>query len=72
MGLQHPMITRIERTGYPEPEPEIYGSDALNNAVLVGDEILCIEDIYFLVHALEPTAIEVLEELGATYSIAEK
>lgn len=68
--MEHPTVTAIRSTGYPQKEETIYGTDALENIVMSGDEILCIHDTYFLVHALEPMAIEVLEELGATYAFA--
>jgi len=71
MGIEHPEITRMNRTGHYRPIPKIYGTDALGNTVLGGQEILCIDDIYFLVDALDSTAIEVLELMGAIYSIAE-
>lgn len=71
MGIEHPAITRMNRTGHYRPIPKIYGTDALGNTALGGQEILCIEDTYFLVDGLDNTAIEVLEIMGATYAIAE-
>lgn len=70
--MDHPAVVRMERTGYYKPQPKIYGTDQLGNTVMSGEEILCINDMYFLVHVLDDTAIEVLEAMGADYSIAER
>lgn len=71
MDMEHPMITRMERTGIPYSEKrEAYGNDARDNEVWPGDEILCLEDEFYLVEELSPDAKEILEHMGATYKIA--
>ena len=68
--MQHPMITRIEKYGYPEPEPEVYGTDFFGNEVYEGDLILVIDDEFFLKDELSLDAIKILELFGATEEIA--
>lgn len=70
--MEHPAITHMERTGFPpySPRREEYGTDALGNEVLVGDEILVLEDEFYLVEELTSQSKEILEHLGATYKIA--
>lgn len=70
--MDFPTVKRTMLTGYPEKEPKLYGSDAFNNPVLEGDEILCMNDFYFLKRALTMDAIEVLEYMGAVEKIAKK
>lgn len=41
MGLEHPAITRTNRTGYPEPEPEVVGT-----CEGCGEDIYEDEDVY--------------------------
>ncbi len=41
--LEHPMITKINKTGYPENmgnQPEHNGIDAMGDEILTGDEIV--------------------------------
>lgn len=42
MGLQHPMITQIERTGYPNmmAQPEHAGSDFYGTEIFSNDDII--------------------------------
>jgi len=69
--MDHPMIERIERTGIPYSERrEAYGTDGLGNEVFPGEEILELEDDFFLVEELSADAKEILEMLGATYKTA--
>ena len=68
--LEHPMITRALRTGYPKPiESEHCGIDAC------GDEILCGDVVYEFPDGeivLEENIREYLiEHLGAVRKIAE-
>lgn len=71
MDLQHPMITRIERTGYPfSNKREEWGIDALGNEVFTGDEIIEFMDEFYLVEELSSDAKEILEQHGGTYKIA--
>jgi len=71
MDLEHPDITRMNRTGHHRPIPKIYGTDDLGNTVMGGQEIICINDRYYLVDALDQQSLEILEQLGAMYAIAE-
>ncbi|MEN2466712.1 hypothetical protein [Ornithinibacillus sp. JPR2-1] len=70
--MEHPAITHMERTGHPtySPKREEYGVDALGNEVFVGEEILVLEDDFYLVEELTAQSKEILEQLGATYKIA--
>lgn len=69
--MQHPTITRTLRTGYPySPRREEYGVDALGNEVYVGEEILVLDDEFYLVNELITDSIEILEIHGAVYKIA--
>jgi hypothetical protein len=41
--LEHPMVTQINRTGYPkeiQDQPEHFGIDAMGDEILVGDSIV--------------------------------
>lgn len=72
MGLEHPAISRTLRTGYPYSERrQVIRGDGLNREVYPGDEILVFEDEFYLVSELSSDAIEVLEQHGAVYKIAE-
>jgi len=70
--MDHPMVERIQRTGFPvySPRRQEYGTDALGNEVFSGDRILVYEDEFFLVETLMNETKEVLEAIGATYEIA--
>jgi len=70
--MQHPIVERIQRTGYPiySPRRQEYGTDALGNEVFSGDQILVFEDEFFLVETLMNETKEALEVIGATYEIA--
>lgn len=71
MDIQHPVITQMERTGYPYSERrEEVGVDPLGNMVYDGDEILVIDDEFYLVEELSIDAIEILERHGAVYMTA--
>lgn len=70
--MQHPMITRIERTGYPfSDRREEWGIDALGNEVFHGEEIIEFMDEFYLVEELSADAREILEQHGGIYKIAE-
>lgn len=69
--MDHPMVERIERTGFPYSDRrEVYGEDPFGNEVFAGDEILKLEDEFFLVDELSEQTKEALEAVGATYMIA--
>jgi hypothetical protein len=44
--IEHPMVTQINRTGYPlgmekkQEQPEHFGIDAMGEEILVGDSIV--------------------------------
>ncbi|WP_445505773.1 YqaI family protein [Niallia sp. 03091] len=66
MNLEHPMITRINDTGYPskdiEPvEKASAGTDYFGNEIFVGDEVVVHNGETILVDSLEDYLIEVLE-----------
>ncbi|WP_080875581.1 hypothetical protein [Oceanobacillus timonensis] len=71
MDLEHPDITRVRRTGSPYSERrQMYVTDGLGNDVHSGDEILKLDDEFYLVDELSADAREILEQLGAGYEIA--
>lgn len=66
IDIQDPRITRTMRTGYPEPvNDEPYGEDFFGNEVFLGDEILVLDDEFFLKEMLSTDAIEILRHFGA-------
>lgn len=71
--MNHPMIMEIMRTGYPMGygEPEHAGVDSLGNEILVGDEIMILDDEVFVKEELSHDAVVILELFGAVYEIAE-
>ncbi|PAE27883.1 hypothetical protein CHI07_16925 [Paenibacillus sp. 7884-2] len=69
--MQHPIIDRIESTGYPySAKRGIISKDPFGNDVLPGDEMLVLDDDFYLVEELSGDAVEILERHGATYKIA--
>lgn len=71
MDLQHPTVTEIIQKGYPfSDRQEEYGVDGLGNEVFCGDDILVLDDEFYLVEELFAESIEVLENHGAKYAIA--
>lgn len=69
--LEHPAITETNLTGYPySPRREEYGVDGLGNEVYEGDEILVLDDEFYLVEELISDSVEILEIHGAIYKIA--
>lgn len=70
--LEHPTIERVIRTGYVtySPKREQYGVDGLGNEVFKNDEIIVLNDEFFLRETLLCESIELLEVLGASYEIA--
>lgn len=70
--LEHPDITRIERTGYPldyHPTDEV-GVDALGNTVFEGDEIIEFDGEIYLVDEISFDTVEILTRHGAERKIA--
>ena len=71
MDIEHPTITKTIRTGYPYSDKrQEYGVDGLRNEVFTGEQILKINDEFFLVDELTEQSIELLELLGAVYENA--
>lgn len=61
--LEHPVITRINKTGYPtkEAQPDHAGNDYFGDEVLVGDNVIHLPDGEVLLEGnLEDYLIEVL------------
>lgn len=70
--MDHPMTIEIERTGYPKAfRPKVYGIDALGNEVYIGEEILVLEDEFYLKENLISESIEILNKHGATSEVAQ-
>ncbi|WP_424475360.1 hypothetical protein [Oceanobacillus kimchii] len=71
--MDHPMIEEMEQAGYLKTSHrrEEYGVDGLGNEVFTGEEILIFADEIYLVEVLSDDAIEILEQHGATYKIAQ-
>lgn len=70
--LEHPTITRVNRTGYPKMNVRrnLYAIDSMGQDVYTGDEMLVINDDLFLVEPLLQESVEILELLGATHETA--
>jgi hypothetical protein len=72
--LEHPDITRCNRTGYPEGllnmvnQPEHYGIDYFGDEILVGDEIVEINGEIVLKDNLDYYLEEII---GAKFKTAE-
>lgn len=69
--IDHPDIRRAIRTGYPEPERKYYGHDFFGLTVLEGEEIMELDDEFFLKQPLPYEAIAILRYVGAITKIAE-
>ncbi len=67
---EHPTVYQINKTGHPEKEPDIYGTDFFGNEVYYGDEIYIHDEEFWLVEDLDPSEIALLEHFGATKVIA--
>lgn len=71
MGLEHPVITQINKMGYPYGyENDYKGTDSLGNEIYEGDRVLVLNDEYFVEEELFEETKEVLEMLGAEYQTA--
>ncbi|MBN6206233.1 hypothetical protein JYK21_07200 [Ralstonia pickettii] len=69
--MDHPMIERIERTGYPYSERRgISGTDGLGHEVYSGDEIIEFMGEFYLVDELSLDAIEILGQHGGVHKVA--
>lgn len=68
--IEHPDITRTIRTGYPEPEQKHYGYDFFGNEVFEGEEILVLDNEFFLKQELSQDAISILRYIGVPSKIA--
>ncbi len=68
--LEHPSITQVNRTGYPEnlrEQPEHAGIDYFGTEILEGDQIVEFDGEVVLKENLE----QYLAVLGFTFKIAE-
>lgn len=69
--MQHPIIDRIEATGYPYSERrQMVVEDGLGREVHSGDQMIVFRGEFYNVDKLPDDAIEILEQHGATYKIA--
>lgn len=68
--IDHPDIRRAIRTGYPEQEPKFYGFDFFGHEVSEGEEIITLDDEFFLKQELSHDAIAILHYMGAKSKIA--
>ncbi|WP_163183311.1 YqaI family protein [Neobacillus sedimentimangrovi] len=68
--LEHPLITKVNRTGYPEKEQSNHwGIDAMGDEIKFGDSI--IEDPYGEVILEENLEDYLIERLGFVYKKAD-
>jgi hypothetical protein len=67
--MEHPVITRINRTGYPEPVKQVkhYGIDIFGHEIEFGDEV--IEHNGELI--LKENLRDYLEDLDFVFKVAE-
>lgn len=63
--MDHPDITKIERTGYLYDEPKLIGIDDLGVEIYSHDEVYEINDRKYVKSMLSSDAIQILEQLGA-------
>ena len=63
--MDHPDITKIERTGYLHDEPKLIGIDDLGVEIYSHDEVLEINDRKYVKGTLSSDALQILEQLGA-------
>ena len=63
--MDHPDITKIERTGYLHDEPKLIGTDDLGVEIYSHDEVFKINDRKYVKETLSSDAIQILEQLGA-------
>ena len=63
--MDHPDITKIERTGYLHDEPKLIGTDDLGVEIYSHDEVFEINDRKYVKGTLSSDAIQILEQLGA-------
>lgn len=63
--MDHPDITKIERTGYLYDEPKLIGTDDLGVEIYSHDEVYEINDRKYVKSMLSSDAIQILEQLGA-------
>ena len=63
--MDHPDITKIERTGYLYDEPKLIGVDDLGVEIYNHDEVYEINDRKYVKSMLSSDAIQILEQLGA-------
>lgn len=69
--MDHPTIERVRATGYPySPRRGVVGRDPFGRSICTGDEMLVLDDDFYLVEELSGDAVEILERHGATYKIA--
>lgn len=66
MGLEHPSITRVIRTGYPKKDPEPIGEDVFGNTIWEGDKIAIFEGNVMLWDELPLEAKAILEMANVT------
>lgn len=68
--LEHPVITQVNLTGYPEKEDRHFGIDALGNEVFIGDKVIELGNEFVLKEVLNEEAVEFLEICGAVEKTA--
>ncbi|EDP24823.1 MULTISPECIES: hypothetical protein [Bacillati] len=68
--IEHPDITRTIRMGYPEREQKHCGFDFFGNECFEGEEILVLDDEFFVKQELSNDAISILRYFGASSKIA--
>lgn len=67
--MEHPLVTQIERTGYPNmiEQPEHIGIDFFGDEILDGDEFVEYEDELILIDNLNRYLVE---EMGFQFKTA--
>jgi len=71
LDIQHPMITQIERTGYPYSERRgMIWTDGLGREVRRGDAIIEFMGEFYRTNDLSEDALEILQEHGGIHKIA--
>ncbi len=70
--MEHPVITQINRTGYPYGMngPRFIGLDSLGNEIYEDDKVYHLNDQQFAAEPLTLESVTILEQLGAEAMLA--
>jgi hypothetical protein len=67
--MEHPSVTKVNKSGYLKEEPEHWGCDAIGDEICFGDDI--VKDPYGEVILIENLKDYLIERLGFVFGKAE-